>query len=109
MPSHYSNYADYPTQQAADAAAIRDVFNYLSPGQRETISREYFRAITDTDPRAIRISNARDWIKSLAVAMHFAGISGYPVKAMQRAWLTHAIHKRGPHWLITGDCADCDS
>lgn len=68
----------------ADAQALSDVAEYLGPTRWSFFEETYF-SIDEGD--RISLSPAKQWIRSIRFACDLAGIEGFPVRALCRAFL----------------------
>lgn len=68
----------------ADAQALSDVAEYLGPTRWSFFEETYF--FFDEGDR-ISLSEAKQWIRNIRFACDLAGIKGFPVRALCRAFL----------------------
>ena len=68
----------------ADAQALSDVADYLGPTRWSFFEETYFGF--DEGDR-ISLSEAKQWIRNIRFACGLAGIAGFPVRALCRAFL----------------------
>lgn len=68
----------------ADAQALSDVADYLGPIRWSFFEETYFGF--DEGDR-ISLSLAKQWVRSIQMACALAGIEGFPVRALCRAFL----------------------
>ena len=68
----------------ADAQALSDIADYLGP-IRWSFFEETYLSFDEGD--RISLSLAKRWIRSISFACDLAGIEGFPVRALCRAFL----------------------